>query len=78
MGILKICAKCADRCSIKFEDDNGNVKAENDSYVPENINIGGEDDDGDYIDIEIDTKTGRILNWKPLKDADVIREIKKA
>lgn len=30
-----------------------------DGYVPDNLGIGG----GDYIDIEVDVETGRIIGW---------------
>lgn len=78
MAKLIITAKCSDRCTISYEDDNGNILAQNDSYVPEGLTIGGPDDDGDYIDIEIDVKTGQILNWKQVSEANIIKAIKKA
>lgn len=74
MGILKISAKCSDLCWTEYTDKNGN-KTESDGYVPEEINIG--DGYGDYIDIDIDMKTGQILNWKPVTDAKVKQAQKK-
>ena len=76
MGILKICAKCSDACWTEYTDKDGN-KTESDSYVPKGIIIGG-DDDGDYIEIDIDMQTGQILNWKPISDSKVIAAQKKA
>ena len=78
MAKIIITAKCSDQCTIGYIDDNGNVLAENCSYVPKGLTIGGPDDDGDYIDIEIDTKTGQILNWKQVSEANIIKAIKKA
>ena len=70
MGTLRISAKCSDLCWTEYTDKDGN-KTESDGYVPEGINIG--DGGGDYIDIDIDMKTGQILNWKPVSDAQVIK-----
>jgi hypothetical protein len=75
MGILRISAKCSDLCWTEYTDKNGK-KTESDSYVPANIGIG--DIGGDYIDIDIDMKTGQILNWKPVSDAQVIKAQKEA
>ena len=75
MGILSISAKSSDLNSISFKDKNGNVTEGGDySYVPENIGIGG----GDYVEMDIDTETGQILNWKKLTDAQVVKAIKEA
>ena len=74
MGILRISAKCSDLCWTKYTDSKGN-ETESDSYVPEEIGI---DDGGDYVDIDIDMKTGQILNWKPVSDTQVINAQKKA
>lgn len=67
MGTLRISAKCSDLCWTEYTDKDGN-KTESDGYVPKNIGI---DSYGDYIDIDIDMKTGQILNWKPVSDAQV-------
>ena len=77
MGILRISAKCVDLCFTEYTDSKGN-ETSSDSYVPKGLTIGGPDDDGDYIDIEIDTKTGQILNWKQVSEANIIKAIKKA
>ena len=74
-GILRISAKCSDQCMTGYTDSKGNV-TESDGYVPEGIGIG--DGYGDYIEINIDMKTGQILNWKPVSDAQVIKAQKKA
>lgn len=74
MGILKISAKCSDLCWTEYTDKNGK-KTESDGYVPEGIGI---DSYGDYVDLEIDMKTGQIQNWKPVTDSQVIKAQKKA
>ena len=74
MGTLSISSKSSDLNSIQFKDKNGKVTKGGDySYVPDNIGIGG----GDYVELDIDTETGQILNWKPLSDAQVINAMKK-
>ena len=76
MGILKISAKCSDLCWTEFTDSKGKV-TNSDSYVPEGIGISEAGDCGDYVSMEIDMKTGQILNWKPVSDAKVIAAQKK-
>ena len=73
MGILSISAKCSDLCFTNYTDNNGN-ETETDGYVPYDIGIGG----GDYVDLEIDMKTGQILNWKSVSDARVIKAQKES
>lgn len=77
MGTLVVTAKCRDLCACQYYNDKDELIIESDGYVPKNINIGGVDDDGDYIDIEIDMKTGQILNWKPVDEDQIVSEIKK-
>ena len=67
MGILRISAKCSDLCCTNYTDKDGNV-TESNGYVPKNIGI---DDYGDYVELDIDMKTGQIQNWKPVSDAQV-------
>lgn len=75
-SILKISAKCSDLCFTEYTDSKGN-KTESDSYVPQGIGIDEDGDCGDYVSMEIDMKTGQILNWKPVTDAQVIAAQKK-
>ena len=70
MSILRISAKCSDLCWTSYTDSKGN-ETESDGYVPEEIGIG--DGSGDYVDIDIDMKTGQIQNWKPVSDVQVIK-----
>jgi len=72
MGTLSVSAKCSDLCFTTYIDKDGN-ETETDGYVPRDIGIGG----GDYVDLEIDMKTGQILNWKPVSDAQVKASQKK-
>jgi hypothetical protein len=63
--IIKINAKCSDLFSARLHE-NGKEKfsdavAEYDGYVPEWF---PGDHYGDYVELEIDTDTGKILNWK--------------
>lgn len=75
MGILTISSKSSDLNTIQYKDKNGKVTKSGDyAYVPENIGIGG----GDYVELNIDTETGKIVNWKPVSDAKIIEAIKKA
>jgi hypothetical protein len=76
MGILKISAKCSDSCWTEYTDNKGN-KTQSDSYVPSGIGIDDADSYGDYVVLAIDMKTGQILNWKPVSDAQVIKAQKK-
>ena len=57
---LSVSAKCSDLCAITYP--NGKC---HDGYVPEDIGIGG----GDYIEIEIDIDTGKVVDW-----SDAIRD----
>ena len=77
MGILKISAKCSDLCWTSYTDSKGNQTQSN-GYVPEGIGISDDGDCGDYVSIDIDMKTGQILNWKPVSDKKVIEAQKKA
>ena len=58
--ILKLSAKCSDNCSVILVDESGKqIGEESDGYVPSFI-----PDGSDYIELDIDLKSGRILNWK--------------
>jgi hypothetical protein len=63
--ILKISAKCSDMCFAVLVNDKGIVVKEHDGYVPSLL--GG----GDYIELDIDVATGRIMNWKIPTEADI-------
>ena len=58
---VTISAKCSDLCYVELKDAKGTVIAEHDGYVPDFMP--GEHY-GDYVMLDIDLATGRILNWK--------------
>tara|TARA_R110000796_G_scaffold58413_6_gene134970 strand:+ start:2016 stop:2246 length:231 start_codon:yes stop_codon:yes gene_type:complete len=58
---IKLCGKTVDRCAITYLDEKGEYVGERDCYVPDYF---PEQHDGDYIEFDIDVKTGQILNWK--------------
>ncbi len=57
---LTINAKCSDLCFTMIQDKNGTILAENNGYVPDFM---PDEHYGDYVMLEIDVKTGKILNW---------------
>lgn len=63
--VLKITAKCSDMYSHQIYDKNGNLYREYHGYVPSffpNSYSGN-----DYIELDINPYTGKILNWKKWK-----------
>lgn len=72
MAKLIINAKCSDLCFAQLEDDGGNILAVSDGYVP---NFMPGHHYGDYIELEIDTKTGLILNWNKPTTKTMIKDI---
>ena len=56
MAIVTIAGKCSDLCFTSF------LGIHHHGYVPNIPGIGG----GDYIEIEIENETGKIVGWKPL------------
>ncbi len=75
-NVLRISVKCSDNCWTEYTDSKGNV-TESDGYVPQGIGIDDDDSFGDYVVMDIDMKTGQILNWKPVTDAQIIKAQKK-
>ncbi len=59
--VVSIVAKCSDCCNTMLIGDEGNELASRDGYVPEFM---PGDHYGDYIMIDIELSTGKILNWK--------------
>lgn len=57
---LQINAKCSDLCYTTVTDSKGNTIREHDGYVPDFM---PDDHYGDYVMLDIDPKTGQILNW---------------
>ena len=61
---LYISAKCSDLFFGEITNDEDKVIKEYDGYVPEELGIGG----GNYVEFEVDLKTGQILNWVPVTE----------
>ena len=64
--VLSISAKCSDLYSHTIYGRDGNVYREYSGYVPSFM---PDEHYGDYIMLDIDPYTGRILNWKNWKRA---------
>lgn len=60
-----ISAKCSDCCFTDLIDETGNSIITRDGYVPSFMPDGG----GDYVELDIDPDTGRILNWTATKES---------
>lgn len=58
-----VSAKCSDLCFVEYFDKDKKMVAERDGYVPSFLNEGS-DNDGDFLTLEIDVASGKILNWK--------------
>jgi len=65
MKYIAVTAKCNDLCNINIFDDAVQIY-NSDDYVPEDLGIGG----GDYIELLIEVKTGKICGW----DADKVNK----
>jgi len=77
MSKLTIQAKCSDLFNATYVDDDG-LTVEHYGYVPSGIGISEPWSGGDYITITIDTETGQIEGWKPLKKFQVLRAFQDA
>ncbi len=66
-------AKCSDLFSASLTDDKGQVVGEYDGYVPDFF---PDEHYGDYVILDIEVETGRILNWrKPdKKDLEIFKK----
>ncbi len=58
---IKFSAKCSDCFGAEFYDAEDNEVAGYNGYVPKFF---PEEHYGDYVQLDIDLKTGQILNWK--------------
>ena len=70
---LEITAKCSDLCNVIAMDSDGVAVTEGDGYVPSFMP--GEHY-GDYVILQIDVATGKILNWKAPSDSTIKRDLK--
>ncbi len=59
MMLLVISAKCNDLCNVDVIDKHDKTVYSEYGYAPYIDCIGG----GDYVELEIDTETGMIMNW---------------
>ena len=67
--IVSVNGKTSDNCYVELKDVYGKTIASHDGYVPSFLPGGG----GDYLELEIDINTGKILNWK-VPTADNLQE----
>ena len=74
---ISISAKCSDLFGAFLYDGNKLV-GEYDGYVPEWLPNPKNQHFGDYINLEIDIETGRILNWKKPTEAQLNKAFKKS
>lgn len=71
--IIKMTAKCSDMCYLRLMNDDGSMKGEADGYVPGWLPNSNEDHCGDYVQLDIDIATGKILNWRKPSMADLAK-----
>ncbi len=60
--VIEISAKCSDLFTGVLKDKDGNEVHEYIGYVPDFF---PEEHYGDYVQLDIELATGKILNWKP-------------
>ena len=73
---LTVTAKCSDMCFVCANGPNGETIQAGDGFVPDFMpNHWGESHHGDYIQLEIEVKTGKILNWKTPTDMQILRDL---
>ena len=61
---LRITAKCSDMFDASLIDNKGEHVRHYSGYVPSWFPNPSVEHYGDYVDLDIDMETGRILNWK--------------
>lgn len=66
--IVRINAKCDDRCEVLVADLGAEIHRDH-GYVPEFV-----PGFPDYVQLEIEVETGRILNWKATRD-EILRYV---
>ncbi len=71
-AMISVCAKCSDLWSHSVIGKDGKVLSEYSGYVPSFMPNGG----GDYVELDINPYTGKIMNWKPWKRAKKQRSTK--
>jgi len=66
--VVRVVAKCSDLCSVTLLDSNNAPIAQHNGYVPDFMP--GEHY-GDYVELDIELATGKVLNWKELSRKDL-------
>lgn len=70
---IEFSAKCSDLFGATFQNEDGAAVAEYDGYVP--AFFPGEHY-GDYVQLQVNLKTGQILNWVPPTLAQINETLK--
>jgi hypothetical protein len=72
---ISICAKCSDMFSAKLYHKNGHqIGKDYDDYVPRFF---PEQHFGDYVMLDIELETGKILNWRKPTEEDLKKMFEK-
>jgi len=72
MDILSICVKCSDSFNAVLIKDNTKI-LEYEGYVPDFM---PEQHYGDYIELDIDIATGKIVNWNKVTLSEAKKQLK--
>lgn len=71
---LKLHLKVSDCFTATLEDQDGDVLVDHDGYVPDFM---PGDHYGDYVILDIDIDTGKILNWVPPREEQLRKFVNK-
>lgn len=74
--IIRMSAKCSDMCNLQLVNDDGTLKGDSNDYVPVWLPNSTVEHYGDYVELDIDVATGKILNWKKPTMADLAKTFK--
>lgn len=66
--VISICAKCSDMFSATIKDETGKDMFDYNGYVP---GFFPDEHYGDYVMLDIELATGKILNWKKPTKSDL-------
>lgn len=69
---VRISGKTSDLCSVSFCDEKGKEVGERHGYVPDWM---PGQHYGDYIELDIDVDTGKILNWKKPSQTALVKSM---
>lgn len=62
---ISVSAKCSDLCVVRYHD------MDHEGYVPRGLGIGG----GDYLEFDVCADCGRVKNFEPLTDSNIIEAL---